>query len=189
MLNDITGHCVALLQDWQAASQFKAIPDAGGDETTIGQRFAFVRALLNTPSFEHALQRIASHPHETWTQEETQQPAVRGFKPSGKLMRQLASGSRRMAVSSGHSLHAVLPTLPERIAVRQNSRTTDTPENRFVKFALRGFRQFLSEMRVSPALQGNKHVRLLTELDALNDKLDQALGCDALRQASPLFCH
>ncbi len=188
MLNDITQHCVGLLQDWQGATDFKATPDPSGDEATLGQQFAFVRALLNTPSFEHALQRIASHPHEAWTQEETQQPVVRGFKPSGKLMRQLASGSRRMAVPQGHSLHAVLPTLPERITVRQNSRTTDTPENRFVKFALRSFRQFLAEMRDKEALQTTKHERLRTELDALNDKLDQALGCDALRHAGePTF--
>jgi len=188
MLNDITEHCVGLLQDWQGATDFKATPDASGDEATLGQQFAFVRALLNTPSFEYALQRIASHPHEKWTQEETQQPVVRGFKPSGKLMRQLASGSRRIAVPSGHSLHAVLPTLPERIDVRQNSRTTDTPENRFVKFALRSFRQFLAEMHDKPALQTTKHERLCTELDALTDKLDQALGCDALRHAGePTF--
>jgi predicted component of viral defense system (DUF524 family) len=188
MLNDITAHCVVLLQDWQAASQFKATPDVSGNETTLGQQFAFVRALLNTPSFEHALQRIASHPHETWKQEETQQPVVRGFKPSGKLVRQLASGSRRMAVPPGHSLYAVLPTLPERITVQQNSRTTDTPENRFVKFALRSFRQFLAEMREKPALQTTKHERLRTELDALTDKLDQALGCDALRHTGePTF--
>jgi predicted component of viral defense system (DUF524 family) len=142
MLNYITNHCVALLQDWQAASQFNATPDVGEDEITIGQRFAFVRALLNTPSFDHALQRIATHPHEAWTQEETQQPLVRGFKPTGKLMRQLASGSRRMATPANHRLNTTLPTLPEQITVRQKSRTTDTPENRFVKFALRGFRKF-----------------------------------------------
>lgn len=188
MLNDITAHCVGLLQDWQAASQFKATPDVSGNETTLGQQFAFVRALLNTPSFEHALQRIASHPHETWTQEKTQQPVVRGFKPTGKLVRQLASGSRRMALPPGHSLHEVLPTLPERITVRQNSRTTDTPENRFVKFALRSFRQFLAEMRDKAALQSATHDRLRSELDALSNKLDQALGCDALRHAGePTF--
>jgi predicted component of viral defense system (DUF524 family) len=188
MLNDITQHCVGLLQDWQGATDFKATPDASGDEATLGQQFAFVRALLNTPSFEHALQRIATHPHGAWTQEETKQPVVRGFKPSGKLMRQLASGSRRMAVPESHSLHAVLPTLPERITVRQNSRTTDTPENRFVKFALRSFRQFLAEMSDKPALQSIRHERLRTELNALTDKLDQALGCDALRHAGePTF--
>ncbi len=186
MLNDIIKHCVGLLQDWQGASDFKATPN--GDETTLGQQFAFVRALLNTPSFEHALQRIASHPHETWTQEESQQPTVRGFRPSGKLMRQLASSSRRMAVPQGHSLHAVLPTLPERINGRQNSRTTDTPENRFVKFALRNFHQFLAEMRNKEALQTTKHERLRHELDALTNKLDQTLGCDALRHAGePTF--
>jgi predicted component of viral defense system (DUF524 family) len=187
MLNDITAHCMALVQDWQAASQFNAVPDAQGDAegnaATLGQRFAFVHALLNTPSFDHALQRIASHPHEAWMQEETPQPVVRGFKPSGRLLRQLASGSRRRALPPGHSLQAVLPSLPERITMRHNSRSTDTPENRFVKFALRSFRQFLAEMRGKPALQAPKYERLRTELDALSNKLDQALGCDALRHA------
>lgn len=188
MLNDITEQCVGLLQDWKGPTDFKATPDASGDEATLGQQFAFVRALLNTPSFEHALQRIASHPHEAWTQEDATQPVTRGFKPSGKMLRQLASGSRRMAVPTSHSLHAVLPTLPERISVHQNSRTTDTPENRFVKFALRSFRQFLAEVRSKEPLQTPKHERLRTELDALTDKLDQALGCDALRHAGePTF--
>jgi predicted component of viral defense system (DUF524 family) len=188
MLNDITEQCVGLLQDWKGPTDFKAVPDANADEATLGQQFAFVRALLNTPSFEHALQRVASHPHETWTQEDVAQPIVRGFKPSGKLLRQLASGSRRMAVPTNHSIHAVLPTLPERISVRHNSRTTDTPENRFVKFALRCFRQFLAEMRSKEVLQIARHERLRKELDTLTDKLDQALGCDALRHAGePTF--
>ena len=188
MLNDITEQCVGLLQDWKGPTDFKATPNANADEATLGQQFAFVRALLNTPSFEHALQRLASHPHETWTQDSATQPVVRGFKPSGKSLRQLASGSRRMAVPSSHNLHAMLPTLPERINVQQNSRTTDTPENRFVKFALRSFRQFLAEVRSKEPLQTPKHERLRVELDALTDKLDQALGCDALRHAGePTF--
>lgn len=188
MLNDITEQCVGLLQDWKGSTDFKATPDASGDEATLGQQFAFVRALLNTPSFEQALQRIASHPHETWAQEDATQAVVRGFKPSGKLLRQLASGSRRMSVPTSHSLYAVLPTLPERVRAHQNSRTTDTPENRFVKFALRSFRQFLANVRSKEPLQTSKHERLRTELDALTEKLDQALGCDALLHAGePTF--
>jgi hypothetical protein len=42
MLNDITQHCLGLLQDWQGATDFKATPDASGDEATLGQQFAFV---------------------------------------------------------------------------------------------------------------------------------------------------
>ena len=188
MLNDITEQCVGLLQDWKGPTDFKAMPNASSDEATLGQQFAFVRALLNTPNFEHALQRIASHPHEAWAQEDVSQPVVRGFKPSGKVLRQLASGTRRISVPTRHSLHTVLPTLPVRINVRENRRTTDTPENRFVKLALRSFRQFLAEVRSKDALQTPKHERLRTELDALTDKLDQALGCDALRHAGePTF--
>lgn len=188
MLNDITSHCVSLLQDWQAASQFKAVPNPGEDEATIGQRFAFVHALLNAPSFDHALQRITTHPHEAWTQEESSHPAARGVKPTGKLLRQLAAGTRRMAVPSHHSLYGVLPTLPERITAHQNTRTTDTPENRFVKFALRSFQQFLGDAGNKQAIQSQKHQRLRSELQALSDKLDQVLGCDAMRHTGePTF--
>ena len=83
--------------------------------------------------------------------------------------------------------------MTERITVRQNSRTTDTPENRFVKFALRSFRQFLAEMRNKPALQSDRHERLRTELchyQALEaaDQLQQMLDERAEQELAEAWC-
>jgi predicted component of viral defense system (DUF524 family) len=181
MLGDITAQCMELLQDLRAPSSFNAIPDPGKDAQTIAQRFAFVRSLLNSPEFDNALHRIITSPHEVWQRVEQSQSISRGFKPSGKLIRQLSQGGRRI---DAHHLNNHLPTLPERITVNHAVLNTDTPENRFVKFALRAFRQFLTTMRGSAKLDLSKDARLIAEIDALNLRLDEALSSDVLRRAS-----
>ena len=187
MLEDITTRCVDLLQEMRSPSAFNAEPDPGNDPATVGQRFAFVRALLQSRAFENALHRITTHPHQTWLHEAEDRPLSRGFKPSGKLLRQLAQGGRRVNVPVAHSLHSTLKTLPERITVDRATLTTDTPENRFVKFALRSFHRFLDAMRwqVKDVV---KDARLLQEIDALCTRLDEALASDVMRRASePTF--
>ncbi len=187
MLEDITARCVDLLQEVRSPSSFNAEPDPGHDPATIGQRFAFVRALLQNRAFENALHRITTHPHQIWQREAEDRPISRGFKPSGKLLRQLAQGHRRVAVPASHSLHAILPTLPERINTTRATLTEDTPENRFVKFALRSFHRFLGDMR-EQIKNVAKDVRLVQEIDALRTRLEEALASDVMRRASePTF--
>jgi predicted component of viral defense system (DUF524 family) len=186
MLGDITERCVDLLQSMGSPSTFKAEPDPGNDPTTIGQRFAFVRSLLQSQDFENALHRITSHPHQIWQHEPELRSIARGFKPTGKLQRQLALGSRRIAVQCGHPLHDLLPTLPEQISITRATLTEDTPENRFVKFALRAFHRFLDGMRKN--LDPAKNARLYQEISALCTRLDAALATDVMRLASePTF--
>ena len=126
MLQDITTRCVDLLQEMRSPSAFNAEPDPGNDPAAVGQRFAFVRALLQNRAFENALHRITTHPHQTWLHEAEDRPLLRGFKPSGKLLRQLAQGGRRVNVPLAHPLHSTLKTLPERITVDRATLTTDT---------------------------------------------------------------
>jgi len=187
MLEDITARCVGLLQEMRSPSAFNAEPDPGNDPATIGQRFAFVRALLQNRAFENALHRITTRPHQTWLHEAEARPLSRGFKPSGKLLRQLAQGGRRVNVPVTHPLRSTLKTLPERITVDRATLTTDTPENRFVKFVLRSFHQFLDAIR-GQVKDAAKDVRLLQEIDALCTRLDEALASDVMRRASePTF--
>ena len=182
MMEDITVRCVDLLQELRAPSVFKAIPDPGHDSATMGQRFAFVRALLQSRPFVDALHRITTHPHQRWEAEEAEIPVARGFKPSGKALRLLARGARRVAVPAGHPLRASVASLPEKVAVTRMALSEDTPENRFVKFALGTFRGFLGKMlaRVDPA----KDARLADEISALARQLDEALASDLLRRVS-----
>ncbi len=187
MLEDITAHCVDLLQEMKAPSLFNAVPDPGRDPATLAQRFSFVRGLLQSTEFDNALLRITTHPHQLWQQEAYGHSINRGFRPSGKSLRQLAQGSRRVSVPSTHPLHATLPTLPEFITVTRATPTQDTPENRFVKFALRSFHGFLDTMRRRIADEV-RDARLVQEVNALCTQLDEALASDVLRHVSePTF--
>ncbi len=187
MLQDITAHCVDLLQELKAPSLFNAEPDPGHDPATLAQRFSFVRGLLQSTGFDNALHRITTQPHQIWQHEAHARNISRGFKPSGKVLRQLAQGSRRVAVPAAHPLHATLPTLPEFITVTRATPTQDTPENRFVKFALRSFHGFLDTMR-SRVLDKVKDARLVQEITALCTRLDEALASDVLRHVGePTF--
>ncbi len=180
MLEDITAHCVDLLQEMKAPSLFNAEPDPGHDPATLAQRFAFVRALLQSTGFDNALHRITTHPHQIWQHQKHERSINRGFKPSGKVLRQLAQGSRRVAVPATHPLNATLATLPEFITVTRATPTQDTAENRFVKFALRSFHGFLDSLRARVA-DKVKDVRLVQEITALCTQLDEALSSDVLR--------
>jgi hypothetical protein len=181
MMEDISARCVDLLGDWRAPSQFKVVPDAGNDALTVGQRFAFVRALLEGPGFRDALHRIISQPHQRWDHAPHHQALSRGFKPGRQAMTQLAQGARRVALPAQHPLRARLASVPERITVMRATETEDTPENRFVKFALRSFQHFLADVlqKVSP----EKEPRLAAEVQALSTQLAMALDSDVLRHA------
>ena len=180
MLEEITEQCVDLLQELKAPSLFNAEPDPGYDAATLAQRFAFVRGLLLSTGFDNALHRITTHPHQIWQHESHARSTARGFKPSGKVLRQLAQGSRRVAVPATHPLHTSLATLPEYVPVTRATPTQDTPENRFVKFALRSFHGFLDTMR-SRVVDKAKDARLVQEINALCTKLDEALSSEVLR--------
>lgn len=180
MLGDITTQCLDLLQELRAPSMFNAEPDPGKDPATIAQRFAFVRALLQSPSFNNALHRITTHPHQVWRREQEVRAISRGFKPSGKLQRQLAQGSRRVDVPPTHPLCTTLATLPARVTVDRATLTEDTPENRFVKFALRTFHRFLVAMDKA-VVDRAKDARLLGEIKVLCTQLDEALASSVLR--------
>lgn len=181
MMEDISSRCVDLLGDWRGVSQFKAEPDLLGDPQTMGQRFAFVKALLDSQGFRDALHRITSHPHQGRDTELEPRALGRGMRADRRIQAQLSRGGRRNAVPAGHPL-ARLGTLPEQVLVSRGTATEDTPENRFVKFALEGFRRFLSQMLA--AVAPDKEPRLAAEIEALVKQLDLALHSDVLRHVS-----
>ncbi|KAF0102954.1 MAG: hypothetical protein FD187_1759 [bacterium] len=185
MLEDITERCVDLLLELRAPTALRAAPDPGYTPRTIAQRFAFLKALLGSSSFQNALHRIASHPHQRWEPEETSFDTRRGFRPDARGLRQLARASRRVPLPVSHLLAAAIPSLPERISLYRNVQTEDTPENRFVKFALQGFSGFLAMMLQRLDTTGANDARLHHELAVLIGQLDGALNADVFRGVSP----
>lgn len=185
MLEDITDRCIDLLIELRAPTAMRAAPDPGHEPRTLAQRFAFLKAQLGSPSFQNALHRIVSHPHQRWEPEETMIDTRRGFRPSARSLREMARATRRVPLPSRHPLAATVPSLPERISLYRNVQTEDTPENRFVKFALQGFAGFLALMRQRLDAINANDVRLRQEISALAGQLDAALAADVFRGVSP----
>lgn len=183
MLESITDHGVDLLMELRSPSQLKAVPDPSESPQTLTQRFAFLRSLLGSRQFQDALHRIISHPHQRWEAEETVLNVRRGFRPDGRTIRQLAKASKRTPLPVGHPLTITgIHSIPEKIDVFRNVQTLDTPENRFVKFALGAFVAFLGKMR--SAVTDGKDARLIAEISGLAGKLENALSAEVFRSAS-----
>lgn len=185
MLEDITEQSVALLMELRAPAAMRVAPDPGRTPDTLHQRFAFLRGLLGSRQFRDALHRITTHPHRRWEPEETAHDMRRGFKPDARTLRQLARAPRRVPLPSGHPLAKIIPSLPERISLHRNAQTEDTPENRFVRFALQTFTGFLNRMRLKLEEVGSAaDTRLQAEIAALENQLETALAADVFRNVS-----
>ena len=185
MLEDITEQSVALLMELRAPTAMRVAPDPGQSPDTLHQRFAFLRGLLGSRQFRDALHRITTHPHRRWEPEETVHDMRRGFKPDARTLRQLVRAPRRVPLPPGHPLAKIIPSLPERISLHRNAQTEDTPENRFVRFALQTFTGFLNRMRLKLEEVGSAaDTRLQAEIAALENQLETALAADVFRNVS-----
>lgn len=185
MLEDITEQSVALLMELRAPTAMRVAPDPGRTPDTLHQRFAFLRGLLGSRQFRDALHRITTHPHRRWEPEETVHDMRRGFKPDARTLRQLARAPRRVSLPPDHPLAKIIPSLPERISLHRNAQTEDTPENRFVRFALQTFSGFLNRMRLKLEEIGSAaDTRLQAEIAALENQLETALAADVFRSIS-----
>lgn len=185
MMGDITEQCVSLLMDLRSPSVLRYVPKPGSTAETIHQQFAFLRSLINTRHFRDALHRITTHPHRSWEPEETVCDMRRSFRPDSHSQRQLARGARRCALPDGHPLIAAIPSLPERITVFRNVQSDDTPENRFVKFALQSFSSFLNRMRHKlENIDNGSDSRLRIEIKSLEGDLESVLNAEVFRGVS-----
>lgn len=109
----------------------------------------------------------------------------RGFRPDAKSQRQLARVARRFALPSDHHLSDMIPSLPERISICRDIQSDDTPENRFVKFALKVFVGFLNKMRRKlDEKDNNEDMRLRGEITALEREIEASLGAEIFRSVS-----
>jgi predicted component of viral defense system (DUF524 family) len=185
MMEDITEQCISLLMELRSPSGLRFAPDPGRTSETIHQRFAFLRSLIGSCHFRDALHRIFSHPHRRWEPEDSVCDIRRGFRPCASSLRQLVGGARRMPLPAGHPLVESVASLPERITDYKNVQTDDTPENRFVKFALLSFSGFLSRMRLRLEEIGNgADVRLRSEIKFLEGELELVLSAEVFRAVS-----
>jgi hypothetical protein len=148
MLRRLADELAGLVADARSSAKagFRSSFEERADEGWLQIQLELLRETLDSAEFSAALQRILSFPHERLSTAIDTVPSDRPAKFPPRAIRQLAEGSPRRQVPEGHPLRARpgLSTVAERVHVPRRSRDLDTPENRFVKFALGDFRAFLT---------------------------------------------
>lgn len=187
MIEEITDRVVELAFELRSPTTLRGVPDPSVDTRTLYQQFAFLSGLLDAKPFRDALYHITSRPHERLDANLVPRDLRQGFKPTGRGLRELARGGSRFPVPSTHCLSKTFPTLPTTTLVRSSRRSEDNAENRFVRFALEEFSQFLSKL--ISHVEGSAaaaHVRLAKDATRLLSFLDGYLSSSVLSGLSPI---
>lgn len=183
MLEDIAEEFAEIVMERFAASQQRFEVQTESSAATLYQRFAFVQSLLAGENFDAAIQQVLGRPHRLWTTEEEHRAPGRGVPSGSAVARQMSSGGPRVDWPGGRLKH-----LPSAFLVQRTVETVDTPENRFVKFALSHWLDVA--VRVDQVLAGEKEsgpvLRGRREAKAVIEHLSQLLAADLFADVSQM---
>lgn len=187
MLRRLADEIAGLVADARSAAKtpFRSSLMERTDEGWLQIQLELLREVLDSPAFSAVLQRIVGYPHERLSMVSEPVATDRPIRWTPGAVRQLVTRNPRRAVPDSHPLRTSvgLESIAERVMISRKSRNLDTPENRFVKFALGEFRAFLAhaqgvfersaEWSASAALAGR--LALFTE-DWLSRGFFQEIG-------------
>lgn len=147
MLRRLTEEITGLVADARSStkgrflSSFKERSDGGWLQIQL----ELLREVLDSSDFTAAIQRILNFPHEKLSSSNDIVKADRPVRWTPSAIRQLLNGNPRRKTPLNHTLAAFgLESVAEHVRVPHKSRDLDTPENRFIKYALEDFRSFLA---------------------------------------------
>jgi len=179
MLEEIAERCTDLLMQHSSPVLQTFTIDFEKDAATAYQRFAFIKSIIDSEEFESAIHKVVSAPTTNWAETLSERPidAVRKFDK--KVVRQLAASPNRIKAPSIRGF--THPTIPAKLTVSDKEETVDTPENRFVKFALESFSYLCGNFT---HLKDNARVK--EEALQLEEKLEQYLNHSIFKEVSSL---
>ena len=192
MLGFIADECSELLFDIRASARMRLAPKFKPGSHHLQQRLEFLAAELTSRSFVAALQRVTAMPHQK-LQAQWEEHGISRLRKGGRdLARQIGSATARVpvpahsaAAQTMRALGIATPSLPRMVSVRRQVDSLDTPENRFVKYVLTHFRDFLK--RVESILKGSvaeDGQRLVRTVLHLQERLNAALSADLFKGVS-----
>ena len=170
MLEDITTYYtdLVLMQGSPVTQKLEINNDT--PQQTLYQRYAFVRSIVESSSFQEALYKIFSNPVRKWEETIVERNVSNVRRMSRRNMLQMVVSRDRIPVQKGgdiglpHGLNSV----PRTMTIPYKRDTVDNQENQFVKFVLRSFCSFCSELRGKK----NANDRLKTEIEKTMDILN-----------------
>jgi predicted component of viral defense system (DUF524 family) len=174
MLESITEKCTDLIMQIDSPVNQHFETNFDTDNQTLYQRFAFVKALIDSKEFEEAIQKIVSNPSTKW-EEEHEEKDIRSIRRfTQKNIKQLASKTNRIEINSSHFLHSQygLNSIPTKIDSTRKKESIDTAENRFIKHALEEFLFFCENC----AVKFEKYSSAKLESNILANKISNLLN-------------
>lgn len=149
MLDEIAEYYTDLVLQQGSPVTQKLEIDQSCSSKTLYQRFSFVRSLIDSEAFSEAIHKIISNPVRKWTDANIERNIVGVKRLSRKNIRQIAASTDRIQLPMGMRMGMPegLTSVPRRIEVEYKRDTTDCQENQFVKFVLRTFVNFCSEIK------------------------------------------
>jgi predicted component of viral defense system (DUF524 family) len=179
MLGDITEKCTdLLLQPNSPVSQFFTT-DFTAEPKTLYQRFAFIKSILDTDEFNESVHKFLTSPTTKWIETEVQRDIRNIGKVQQKMLRQIATSTNRFTVPETSSLRYKFHSVPVKLNVFTKKETIDTPENRFIKYALSSFLFICSEIRSKATGK-----RLIKEAEIIEQRLEQFLEHSVFKEIS-----
>jgi len=180
MLVDITDQCTDLLMLHSSPVSQTFTIDFNKDAQTLYQRFTFLKSIIDSEEFDDSVHKILSSPVNKWIETEIYSD-IRGMrKANSKTIRQIATAGNRMNLPENHPLKNHLESVPQKININHKTETVDTPENRFIKYALQSFLTFCEELKRNQKAS----LRLKKEVSVVSSKLEQYLGHSIFKEIS-----
>jgi predicted component of viral defense system (DUF524 family) len=182
MLEEITQKCIDLLLQQSSPISQNFESDFNTDAKTLYQRFAFINSVIDSEEFTDAVHKILGSPVTKWSESEIEKDIRAVRKINGSIIRQIAGSANRIKLPDQHSLKSVLNSVAAKVRIAQKRETVDTPENRFIKYALKSFLDFCSSI----IQKASDNSRLKSEGIQLEQKLEQYLSHSIFREISRL---
>jgi predicted component of viral defense system (DUF524 family) len=181
MLESITNHATDLILQTNSPVNQTLEVDFDTDTKTLYQQFCFVKSIIDTEDFEIAIQQIIKAPVTTWTAK-TENKDIRSLqKLNSRDVRNLIQSKNRVKLPESHFLRSSgINSIALQIPTSVKEETTDTPENRFIKYVLHSFLFFCEEIQ----LRSKKGSRLFQEAQNISDKLVSHLQHNLFKEVS-----
>lgn len=186
MLQNIAEDFSEVIMERFAPTEQRFAIDQTQDAKTLYQRFAFLKSLISGQVFEAAVRQILARPHRRWIKEEEFRRPGQSIKADSTIARQLSKPGPRVTWQEGQ-LPPGIASLPAQLIIGRPEEILDTPENRFVKYALSLWYSVISEIGSaledeSPSLPVRRGLREIREIKHLIDEfLSQELFCEVGR--------
>lgn len=176
MLSDITEYYTDLVMMQGAPVTQKFEVDNDASSQTLYQKFAFVKSIVDSDSFDEAIHKIMQNPVRAWKETTVVRHIENVRRLNRNGIRQIAGRADRIPCNKV----AGLSSLPRTIEVPYKCDTVDTAENQFVKHVLTQFYSFCTDI----ASKNNANDALKKEANIVCNTLLSYLGTTFFKDIS-----